>query len=341
MEQQPQAETPGFKTQFLKLSAYFVVIILGTMLSRFLLAQLHGLPELAGFAKINEVITESLDITRRRDDTIVTLWALTLTIILVAPICWVYKVTKARDMFDGAVVHVLIVMSLIVCGMMMLIQDNFSRALALVGVVSAVRFRTNLKDPRDAVYLLVAIALGMGSGLGVYHVAALLSLVMSLVYLLLWRFKIGETHSSEGGFVEGKVKKKKKNKDKQGPHKSDVLDEAGAPTDIESPLIVHLNQLAKSIKDPSKGIKRPNAALLVRFLDRETVEPVVRAALESETPPWHVANIVSGSGDTTFECLGRINGGSAPPSALIEQIQKQCGPSVVAVEFKVLKKSAD
>jgi hypothetical protein len=279
-----------------------------------------------------------------------------LTLILVLPVCWVYTVTKTRGSFDAALTKILIVMSLVVCGMMMLIQDNFSRALALVGAVSAVRFRTNLKDPNDAVYVLISIGIGMGTGLGVFHVASLLSLFLCVVYLLLWRFKVGE--QQEEGFIEVKEKKKKKHKDKdhkQKDHKGKDKDigtyrltsnqvqaeplRPGAAQGVdETELLSRLHHLAKSFKDKASGVKRPNAALLIRSSDVATVEPILKATLESETPPWHVAHVAPGDDVTTFECLGRLNGVERPPTELMEQILKRCAPSVVAVEFKPLKK---
>ena len=346
MEQKPNSETTlPVKTQILKLAAYFLAIGILILLARLLFEQLQGSSALGGFAKLNEVITQSLDVTRKRDDSIITILALTLTLILVLPICWVYTVTKARGSFDAALTKIMIVMSLVVCGMMMLIQDNFSRALALVGAVSAVRFRTNLKDPNDAVYVLISIGIGMGTGLGVFHVATLLSLFLCVVYLLMWKYKVGEQHPSEAGFIEVKEKKKKKKDKDKGketgvrPVSSQILPlrvETGAPVELS-----HLHQLAKSIKDKAEGIKRPNAALLIRSLDVTRVEPILRAMLESETPPWRLAHVASGINNTTFECLGRVNGAQTPPTELMEQILKRCGPSVVAVEFKILKKSKD
>ena len=352
MEQKPNSETTvPVKTQILKLAAYFLAIGILILLARLLFEQLQGSSALAGFAKLNEVITQSLDVTRKRDDSIITILALMLTLILVLPICWVYTVTKARGSFDAALTKIMIVMSLVVCGMMMLIQDNFSRALALVGAVSAVRFRTNLKDPNDAVYVLISIGIGMGTGLGVFHVATLLSLFLCVVYLLMWKFKVGEQHTSEAGFMEVKEKKKKKQKDKDKdtgirPVSSQIPGlglraAADAPVEDESKLLNHLHQLAKSIRDKANGVKRPNAALLIRSLDVTTVEPILRATLESETPPWRLVYVAPGIDNTTFECLGRINGAEPPPRELMEQIVKRCAPSVVAVEFKSLKKAKD
>jgi hypothetical protein len=352
MEQKPNPEPAvSIKTQILMLAAYFLAIGIMILLARLLFEQMQGSSALAGFAKLNEVITQSLDVTRKRDDSIITILALMLTLILVLPICWVYTVTKARGSFDAALTKIMIVMSLVVCGMMMLIQDNFSRALALVGAVSAVRFRTNLKDPNDAVYVLISIGIGMGTGLGVFHVASLLSLFLCVVYLLMWKFKVGEQHTSEARFIEVKdKKKKKKDKDKNkdtGAYRvssqiqGEPLRAEAAQVDDETQLLIHLHQLAKSMEDKANGIKRPNAALLIRSLDVTTVEPILRATLESKTPPWRLVHVAPGSDDTTFECLGRINGAEAPPSKLIEQILKRCAPSVVAVEFKSLKKAKD
>ncbi|HTG13880.1 MAG TPA: DUF4956 domain-containing protein [Blastocatellia bacterium] len=353
MEQKPNPETAvSVKTQILKLAAYFAVIGILILLARLLFEQLQGSPALAGFAKLNEVITESLDVTRKRDDSIITILALTLTLILVLPICWVYTVTKARGSFDAALTKIMIVMSLVVCGMMMLIQDNFSRALALVGAVSAVRFRTNLKDPNDAVYVLISIGIGMGTGLGVFHVATLLSLFLCVVYLLMWKFKVGEQHTSVAGFMEVKEKKKKKQKDKDkdkdtGTYRvssqiqSEPLRAEAAQVEDETHLLIHLHQLAKLMEDKANRIKRPNAALLIRSLDVTRVEPILRATLESETPPWRLVYVAPGIDNTTFECLGRINGAEPPPRELMEQIVKRCAPSVVAVEFKSLKKAKD
>ena len=355
MEEKPDSEADvRIKSQILKLAAYFVVIAIVGLFIRLLIDQVRGSAGLAGFPKLNEVITNSLDVNRRRDDWITTLWALILTLIMVLPICWVYTITKTRGSFDAALTKILIVMSLVVCGMMMLIQDNFSRALALVGAVSAVRFRTNLKDPNDAVYVLISIGIGMGTGLGVFHVASLLSFFLCVVYLLMWRFKVGEQQASEAGFIEvTEKKKKKKHKDKdKDKHKDkdtgtyrvtpqiqgEPLRAEAAQVADETQLLAHLHQLAKSMKDKASGIKRPNAALLIRSLDVTKVEPILRATLESAKPPWHVGRVSPGIGDTTFECLGRINGQETPPSELIQQILKRCAPSVVAVEFKFLKK---
>jgi hypothetical protein len=229
MDEKPNTEPPAQKNQVWKLVLYFVVVAIVTYSTRFLAEALANSPSLGEFVKVSELVGNSLDLTRARDDSIVTLWSLIATIILVLPIGWTYAITKPKEFFDQSLVQILIVMAMVVCGMMMIIQDNFSRALALVGAVSAVRFRTNLKDPKDAVYVLISIGIGMGTGLAVFRVAALLSLVMCCVFLVLWKFGIGERPASEAGFVEFKDDKKKKKKKDKEKKKKDKPEADGVP----------------------------------------------------------------------------------------------------------------
>jgi hypothetical protein len=229
MEEKPNTEPPVQTSQVWKLMAYFAIVAVLIYSTRFLAQALAGIPELSAFVKFSDLVGSSLDLTRARDDTLVTLWSLLATVILVLPIGWTYAITKPKELFDQSLVQILIVMAMVVCGMMMIIQDNFSRALALVGAVSAVRFRTNLKDPKDAVYVLISIGIGMGTGLAVFRVAALLALAMCCIFLLLWKFGIGERPASEAGFVEYKDEKKKKKKKDKDKKKDKHRDEAVPP----------------------------------------------------------------------------------------------------------------
>jgi hypothetical protein len=221
MQDDANAGAPVRKNQVVRLIAYFVVLEAVMYSTRFLAQAMAGHPALDGLVKFSEIVGNSLDMTRQRDDTLVTVWSLLATVLLVLPIGWTYAITKPKEFFDQSLVQILIVMALVVCGMMMIIQDNFSRALALVGAVSAVRFRTNLKDPKDAVYVLISIGIGMGTGLAVYRVAGLLALSMCCVFLVLWKLKIGERPVGEAGFVEFKDEKKHKKDKKEKKEKKE------------------------------------------------------------------------------------------------------------------------
>ena len=67
--------------------------------------------------------------------------------------------------------------------LMIIIGDSLARAFGAVGIASIVRFRTPMKDPKDATVLFLLIGLGMSVGRGILAVSALGTL---FVCLLLW-----------------------------------------------------------------------------------------------------------------------------------------------------------
>jgi len=69
--------------------------------------------------------------------------------------------------------------------MMIIIGDSLARAFGAVGIASIVRFRTALKDPKDATVLFLLIGLGMSAGRGILGVAGLGTLfVCGLLWVL-------------------------------------------------------------------------------------------------------------------------------------------------------------
>ena len=228
------------KGQMWKVIAYFVAMYIITYAGSQIFIKFKDVAEAYGLVGISSMMSRYLDSAGKLDDTVITVWSLVWTALLVLPIGWVYWTTKARESYDRALVRTLLILGMVVCGMMMVIQDQFSRALALIGVVSAIQFRTNLKDPNDAIYLLVSIAIGMGAGLGVFRVVTVFTIVMSLTFLALWRFRVGEQPASEESFVlahKGEKKKKKKKDKKEKKERKTAFSE-------ESPEVVAAGAVA-------------------------------------------------------------------------------------------------
>ena len=57
--------------------------------------------------------------------------------------------------------------------MVIIIGDSVARAFGLVGLGAFIRFRSGIKDPRDAAVMFVMIGVGMAGGLGLLPIAAL------------------------------------------------------------------------------------------------------------------------------------------------------------------------
>lgn len=108
-----------------------------------------------------------------------TLGALALAI----PVAWVYRTTKPRGRLDIAVLQTVIVLPVAVAGIVLIVQNSLALAFSLAGIVAAVRFRNTLKDTKDAVYIFVAIGLGLAAGVQALGVGLVISLVYGLVML--------------------------------------------------------------------------------------------------------------------------------------------------------------
>lgn len=72
--------------------------------------------------------------------------------------------------------------------MVLVVGDSVARAFGLVGIGSFVRFRTDMKNPRDAAVLFVLIGVGMGCGLKLY---ALSACAAAFVFALLFAVEAG------------------------------------------------------------------------------------------------------------------------------------------------------
>ena len=84
---------------------------------------------------------------------------------------------------DPAVIQTQIVLAVVGAIIMLVVGASLARAFGIVGVASLIRYRSKIDDPKDAVVMLSALAVGLASGVGVYALA-----VFSTVFLVaaLW-----------------------------------------------------------------------------------------------------------------------------------------------------------
>jgi hypothetical protein len=79
----------------------------------------------------------------------------------------------------------------------MVIGDSLAKAFGLVGLGSFVRFRSGLKDPRDAAVLFLVIGLGMACGHGSLGVAIVGALLGSVLLAALDLFRVPDSPAQD------------------------------------------------------------------------------------------------------------------------------------------------
>ncbi len=128
---------------------------------------------------------------------LVTLLSMLTALTLVLPVAWVYMLTKQRSGYDQSVVQTVIILPMTVAGTVILVQNSLALAFALAAIVAAVRFRNTLKDTKDAVYIFLALAVGVAAGVFAPTVAAVMSLTFNAVVLALWKSNVGNIYADQ------------------------------------------------------------------------------------------------------------------------------------------------
>lgn len=78
-----------------------------------------------------------------------------------------------------------ILLSVVAAALMMVVGDSAARAFAIFAAASLVRFRTNIRDPKEITVLLISLALGLAAGVGRWELGLTLCLfALALLWLL-------------------------------------------------------------------------------------------------------------------------------------------------------------
>lgn len=88
--------------------------------------------------------------------------------------------------------------SIVVSIVMQAIGDNLVRGLGMLGALAIIRFRTNLKDSRDMVFLFASMAVGIASGVHSYAIAIIGGLSFSAAVLILSKSPLGQKSFFDG-----------------------------------------------------------------------------------------------------------------------------------------------
>jgi uncharacterized membrane protein YhiD involved in acid resistance len=76
-----------------------------------------------------------------------------------------------------------ILLAVVASALMIIVGDNTARAFGIFAAVSVVRFRTNIRDPKEVTVLLISLAIGLATGVGRWDLALVLAI---FALLLLW-----------------------------------------------------------------------------------------------------------------------------------------------------------
>lgn len=97
----------------------------------------------------------------------------------------VYKLSSKSAFYSKDLNVTMAGMPLIIAAIMIAMQSNLLVSLGMVGALSIVRFRNAVKNPVDLLYLFWSISTGIIVGVGLYILALVLCIVMTILLIVL------------------------------------------------------------------------------------------------------------------------------------------------------------
>lgn len=96
-----------------------------------------------------------------------------------------YRFITRRTFYDKNFNITMSIISVVTAGILLAMQSNLVISLGMVGALSIVRFRTAIKDPMDLLFLFWSIGSGIICGAGLYKLAVLVALSVTVGILIL------------------------------------------------------------------------------------------------------------------------------------------------------------
>ncbi|HUQ34374.1 MAG TPA: DUF4956 domain-containing protein [Pyrinomonadaceae bacterium] len=110
---------------------------------------------------------------------------LTLAALLASLLAFRPRRNLSRTKRNLFVAQTQILLSVVASALMMIVGDNAARAFGIFAAASLVRFRTNIRDPKETTVLLISLSIGLATGVGRWDVALILTVfVLPLLWLL-------------------------------------------------------------------------------------------------------------------------------------------------------------
>nr|WP_297864437.1 DUF4956 domain-containing protein [uncultured Acetatifactor sp.] len=97
----------------------------------------------------------------------------------------VYRIVTRKAFYSKSFSISLVALAMITTAVILTIQSSVVVSLGMVGALSIVRFRTAIKDPMDLIFLFWSISVGIICGVGLFELAVLISVSVSLVIVML------------------------------------------------------------------------------------------------------------------------------------------------------------
>jgi uncharacterized membrane protein YhiD involved in acid resistance len=117
------------------------------------------------FSLINSSMTNPTALT--------VVYAFLLSFVLGTCIAVIYVKSFQGLSYSRNFLHALVLCPIVISIAMQAIGDNVARGIGMIGALSLMRFRTNIKDPRDMFFVFASMSVGLACGVHSYGIAVI------------------------------------------------------------------------------------------------------------------------------------------------------------------------
>jgi hypothetical protein len=261
--------------------------------------------------------------------------------LLMLPVTWVYAHTRRKKGFQQSVVQTLIILPLVVAGVILLVQNSAALAFSLGGIVGAVSFRNSLRDTKDAIYIFLAIVVGLAAGVHSMLIAATISASFNAVALLMWWADFGRTGATlEGAPAQRRLRRAKALANRTGAFISLIdreLLQSMTPEQLD--LIAgraRMHQYAGAAEAGLDSLKKGPRDRMLRVQMKGGLDGARRAAgraLDKSAKKWELLKATPlPDGGSAIEYRVRLRR-STDPADFLANFRAGAGPLIVTAEL--------
>jgi hypothetical protein len=228
-------------------------------------------------------------------------WALAMAL----PVAWALKHTR-KLRYDPSLVQTLIILPIVVASIVLVVKNSLALAFSLAGIVAGVRFRQKLDEAEEAVYVLLALGIGLAAGVHSFDTAFVMSVVFTLVVLTFWRYDIGDI------FAGGR----------------------GAQLAMGDPELLQFRRQSDELDSATPDGMKPSGMLIVSTTDPEQARQGLEVVLGRMAKRWKIGDPVAprGWGPSRISIPLELRD-KCDPSDLIAELEERMPNQLSAAEY--------
>lgn len=269
---------------------------------------------------------------------VTTALCMTGAFLLMLPVTWIYILTRQKKGFRQSVVQTLVFLPIVVASVVLLVKNSIALAFSLGGIVAAVSFRNTLRDTKDAVYIFLAIGVGLAAGVQVMSAAAVMSFLFNVVVLIFWYTDFGRAPAHlEGPRAARRLERSLALANRTGAFVS-MLDQEILKSMSPEQLAAVAARARRRMDGTKAGLpkaKKPLDTLLrIRSSEPAAAQPTVESVLGTQVKEWRFVGIHRDDGpQPVLEYRVRLRK-SVPAATLTGELRARLGPHATGVETR-------